>query len=255
MLKRAFRSYLSSLHPRNFKKLTNNNGGFWLFYWVFIYPLIVSGSNPNFPHFMWFTMIKMFPFFLMGWSSMSSRFLMPKAMFLCPMKEEDRREYINAVLVMKIGFPVLVGIVIELLFSLYYGFKPLQIIAIAFVHFSVGIAMHICFEGKGKNDQIISQARIDKNGKTRWAWMNVVLMIWAILLLAGFEVIDMTSAMDWWSGIAIGVSLVAFVIFDIAIVATQYRDTIVQAGNYELTFHVLSKVPTNETIEFDLFKK
>ena len=255
MLKRAFQSYLSSLHPRNFKKFQKNNAGFWLIYWAFIYPLIISGSNPDFARFMWFTMIKALPFFLMGFSSLSSRFLMAKAMFLCPMKEEDRREYINAVLVMKIGIPVLVGIVIELLFSLYYGFKPLQIVAIAFIHFSVGIAMHICFEGRGKNDRVISQARLDKNGKTRWAWMNVVLMVWGIFLLAGFEAIDMTSQMSMWSGIAIGVSLVAFVIFDIAIMVTQYHDTIAQAGNYELTFHILSKVPTNENVEFDLFKK
>ena len=156
---------------------------------------------------------------------------------------------------MKIGFPVLIGIGIELLFSLYYGFKPLQIMAIAFVNFSIGVAMHICFEGKGKNDRVISQARIDKNGKTRWAWMNVVLMVWGIFLLAGFEAIDMTSQMNMWSGIAIGVSLVAFMIFDVVIMVTQYHDTIVQAGNYELTFHVLSKVPTNENVEFDLFKK
>lgn len=255
MLKRAFQSYMSSLHPRNFKKLQKNNAGFWLIYWVFLYPIIVSGSNPNFAQFMWFTMIKMFPFFLMGFSGLSSRFLMPKAMFLCPMKEEDRREYINAVLLMKIGVPVLVGIGIELLFSLYYGFKPLQIAAIAFIHFSVGVALHICFEGKGKNDQTISQARIDKNGKTRWAWMNIVLMVWGLLLLAGFEVIDMTAEMELWSGIAIGISLVAFVIFDVIIIVTQYRGTIEQAGNYELTFRVLSKVPTNEKVEFNMFKK
>lgn len=254
MLKRAFQSYLSSLHPRNLKKLQKNNAGFWLIYWAFIYPLIMSGSNPEFAKFMWFTMIKMFPFFMMGWSGLSSRFLMPKAMFLCPMKEEDRREYINAVLVMKIGFPMLVGIVIELIFSLYYGFKPLQMVAIAFIHFSLGIALHICFEGKGKYDQRISQARVDKNGKTRWAWMNVVLMIWALLLLAGLEVVDMTLGMSLWSGIIIGISLVAFVVLDVAIMVTQYHDTIVQAGNYELTFQVLSKVPTNENVEFDLFK-
>ncbi len=254
MLKQAFQSYLSSLHPRNVKKL-KNNGGFWLIYWAFIYPLIISGSNPNFAQFMWFTMIKILPFFIMGWSNLSSKFLMPKAMFLCPMKEEDRREYINAVLLMKIGFPILIGIGIELLFGLRYGFNPLQIMAIAFIDFSLGVSTHICFEGKGKNNQTISQARIDKNGKTRWAWMNVVLMVWGILLLAGFELIDMTSEMSLWSGIVIGVSLVAFAIFDAAIIITQYRGTLKQAGNYELTFRVLGKVPTNENVEFDIFKK
>lgn len=255
MLKQALQSYLSSLHPRNIKKLQKSNGGFWLIYWAFIYPLIISGSNPNFAEFMWFTMIKMTPFFLMGWSNLSSKFLMPKAMFLCPMKEEDRREYINAVLLMKIGFPVILGIGIEVIWSMFFGFKPLQIVAIAFIHFSVGIAIHICFDGKGKNDQNISFARIDKNGKTRWAWMNIVLLVWGIFLLAGFELIDMTASMTLGSAILIGVSLVAFVIFDIAIILTQYGGTIEQAGNYELTFRVLSKVPTDEKVEFDIFKK
>ena len=255
MLKRAFQSYMSSLHPRNLKKLKENGGWFWIIYWAFIYPMIISGSNPNFAQFMWFAMIKMSPVFLMAWSSLSSRFLMPKAMFLCPMKEEDRREYINAVLLMKIGFPVLVGVAIELLFGFYYGFKPLQIIAIAFINFSIGIALHICFEGKGKNDRTISRARIDKNGKTRWAWMNVVLLVWGFLLLAGFELVDMTGQMELWSGIALGISLVVFLIFDIIIIVTQYRDTIEQAGNYELAFRVLSKVPTNQNVEFNLFKK
>lgn len=254
MLKQAFQSYLSSLHPRNVKKL-KNNGGFWLIYWAFIYPLIISGSNPNFAQFMWFTMIKILPFFIMGWSNLSSKFLMPKAMFLCPMKEADREKYINAVLLIKIGFPVLLGIGIELIWSIFYGVKPLQIAAIAFIHFSVGIATYICFDGKGKNDRIISFARVDKNGKTRWAWMNVLLLIWGILLLAGFGLIDMTSEMSLGSAIAIGISLVAFVIFDIAIIITQYRGTIQQAGNYELTFRVLGKVPTNENVEFDIFKK
>ena len=76
-----------------------------------------------------------------------------------------------------------------------------------------------------------------------------------LLLLAGFEAIDMTAEMELWSGIAIGISLVAFVIFDVIIIVTQYRGTIVQAGNYELTFQVLSKVPTNEKVEFNMFKK
>lgn len=255
MLKQAFGSYMSSLHPRNVKKLKDNNGSFWLVYWAFIYPFMISSTNPNFAEFMWFTMIKMIPFFVMGWSNLSSKFLMPKAMFLCPMKEVDRKHYINAVLLMKIGIPVMIGIGIELIWSCFYGFNPLQILAIAFIHFSIGIATYICFEGRGKNDQAINFARMDEQGRTRWAWMNLVLMIWGIFLLAGFELVDMTAQMSIGSLIVLGVSLTAFLIFDIAIIVTQYKGTIEQAGNYELTFHVLSKVPTNDNVEFDMFKK
>ena len=255
MLKQAFGSYLLSLHPRNIKKLKSNNGGFWLIYWAFIYPIIISGSNPNFAEFMWFTMVKMIPFFVMGWSNLSSKFLMPKAMFLCPMKEEDRREYINAVLIMKIGLPVILGILIELVWSAFFGFHPWQILTISFIHFSIGIATYICFDAPDKNHNNVSFARKDKNGNLRWAWMNIVSLIIGVILLAGLELVDMTFGMTLGSGIAIGVTTGILLILDILILITQYKCTVENAGNYELTFRVLSKVPTNDNVEFDIFKR
>ncbi len=254
MLKQAFRSYLSAIHPRNIKKIKENGNWFWVIYFSIIYPTLMGATNPNFGRIMLFTMVKMIPFFLMGWSNISSKFLMSKAMYLCPMKQEERKEYINCVLFIKIGFPVLIGIIVELIWSIFHGFYLWQIITIAFIHFSIGIATYICLDAPDKNDQRISFARKDKKGRWRWAWMNIILLVWAVFLLAGFELIDMTEDMDLGSLIVMGISLVAFVIFDITIIVTQYRRTIELAGDYELNFKVLSKVPTSEDVEFDIFK-
>lgn len=256
MLKQAFRSYLSALHPRNIKKLKESQNWFSIIYFLFIYPFIISSINdsPGAAKIIWFTIIKMLPFLLMIWSNISSKFLISKAMFLCPMKQEERKEYINCVLLIKIGVPVLVGIGIELIWSIFYGLHLWQIIAIAFIHFSLGIATYICFEAPGKYDQNVTMAKKDKTGKTKWAWMNIVSMILGMLLLVGLEITDMTASMTLFNGIAVGIALAILLIFDILIIITQYQSTIEEACNYEQTFRVLGKVPTNENVEFDIFK-
>lgn len=255
MLKQAFRSYLSALHPRNLKKVKNGNW-FWIVYWLIIYPIIIgSTNNPNFAQLIWSTVIKMWPFFLMAWSNLSSKFLMSKAMYLCPMTLNERKEYINAVLVIKIGCPVLFGLLIEMVWSIFYGFHPWQCLAILFTHFSIGIATYICFEAPTKADRWISYARKDKHGNIRWAWMNIVNTVVGIFLLMGFELSDMTEGMTMGSGIFIGICLGIMLIMDICIIATQYEATVESAGEYELNFRILGKVPTNDNVEFDLFNK
>lgn len=255
MLKQAFHSYLSSLHPRNIKKEKNRATPFLIVYFLFFYPSLMSASNPNFAKYMWFTMIKMLPLFIMWWSNISSKFLMPKAMFLCPMKQEDRKEYINDVLLLKIGFPILVGLGIELVWSIFYGFSLWQILAILLIHFSLGISTYICFEAMGKGDRRISYARKDKKGQIRWAWMNLADLLLALLLLMGFELSDMKPEMDLGDGMLVVCWLGVLLILDVLIVVRQYSQTIENACDYELNFRVLGMVPTNTDLEFDLFKK
>ncbi len=254
MLKQAFRSYLSAIHPRNIKKIKEDGNWFWYIYFLFIYPMLMSSINGNdFALYICFTIVKMLPILLMGWSNVSSKFLMSKAMFLCPMKQEDRRRYINCVLLMKIGIPVCLGIAIELIWSIFYGFKPWQMITIAFIHFSIGIATYLCFEGKGRNDQNINFARRDKAGNTRWAWVNIVALIWAVLVLVCMEIADMTSGMNLENAGIIGISVVMLLVCDIWIIKTQYHSTIEQAGDYELTFRVLGKVKGKTNTALDIF--
>lgn len=261
MLKQAFRSYLSALHPRNIKKLKESPNWFSTIYFLCIYPMLMSIINDDdFARFIWFAMIKLLPFWLMIWSNVTSKFLMPKAMFLCPMKQEERKEYINCVLLIKIGIPVLFGIALELIWSIFDGFHLWQIIEIAFVHFSIGIATYICFEEAGRNDQQIPYVKKDKKGKTKRAWMNIVSLVLGLLFLAGVRVEDLTSGITFQNGIhldgvLVAIFLVLFLIFDIRILATQYECTIENACNYEQTFRVLGKVPTNDNVEFDIFKK
>ena len=190
---------------------------------------------------------------LMAWSNISSKFLMSKAMFLCPMKRKERSTYINCVLLFKIGIPVVLGVAIELIWSLFFGFKPWQILTIAFTHFSIGIASYLCFEGKGKNDQNINFARKDKSGNIRWAWVNIVALVWGVIVLVCMEIADMTSAMSWDSAVIIGGSVIMLLVCDIWIIKTQYHDTIEQAGDYELTFRVLCKVKGKTNTALDIF--
>lgn len=260
MLKQAFRSYLSALHPRNIKKLNNGNG-FWSIYFLFIYPMLMTlTQGDEFMKAFWFMMVKMAPFGLMLWSNVESKFLMPKAMFLCPMKKEERKEYINYVLLIKIGVSILVGIVIELIWSIFYGFHLQLILAMAFANFSLGIATYICIDELGRNDQNVPLAKRDKKGNSKRAWMNVVLMILGILFIAGVQVEDLISGITFPNGIDLDVVLVViflvlFLILDIRIIVTQYESTIESAGNYENAFRILGKVPTVDNVEFDLFKK
>lgn len=241
MLKLAFKSYLSAIHPRNIKKITFNNS-FWIIYWAFIYPLIISSSNKDMAKLILFTMVKMIPFIFMGWSNLVSRHHMSKAMYLCPMTASERREYVNAILLFKMSTPVLLGVFLQLVWSVFFGFNIAQFFATLFIYFSMGVATYICVEGKDKRDQTISYATEDKSGNTRWAWMNIVLIVWCILLLVGLEYTDMTNSMSPTSAIFITLSLIAFFIFDILIFAKQYKKMLEQLSNYEITFHVLSKV-------------
>lgn len=255
MLKQAFRSYLSALHPRNIKKLNNGNG-FWSIYFLFIYPMLMTlTQGDEFLKAFWFIMIKMMPFGLMLWSNVESKFLMPKAMFLCPMKTGERKEYINYVLLIKIGIPVLFSIVIELVWSMFCGFQPLQMVVIVFMHFSLGISTYICVDELGRNDQNIPLAERDKEGKSKRAWSNVILLLLGVFTLAGLEMVDLTIGMSMVSGVIIAIAVAIALILDIRIIATQYDSTIESAGNYENAFRILGKVPTNDNVEFDIFKK
>ena len=250
MLKQAFYSYLSAIHPRNIKKLKEEGNWFWYIYFLFIYPMLMNTINgDDFAQYIWFTAIKMLPILLMSWSNLPSKFLMPKAMFMCPMKQEDRKKYINSVLFLKIGIPILFGVSIELVWSIFYGFKIWQILTIAFVHFSIGIASYLCFEGKGKYDKSINFARRDKSGNIRWAWVNILSLILAVLLLIGLEMADMTSFMTKGSAIVIGIVVIMLFFCDVWIITHQYEETIEQAGDYELTFRVLSKVKMNSALD------
>ena len=149
MMKQAWRSYLASLHPRKIKKLREKvvYAGIYMFVLICY---IISGalSEATYIDIIVITLIRLLPLFLNGYSGLSSQLLMPKAMFLSPMKEEERREYANCVLTIKIGVSVLLSMVIEMIWSVFTGIHLWRSLAVMFTIFSIGIALHICEELK-----------------------------------------------------------------------------------------------------------
>ena len=64
-----------------------------------------NGIGEDYLFFLLDTLIKCFPLLLMGWSNLLGRISMPKAMFFVPMQKEERKAYINYILLIKIGIP------------------------------------------------------------------------------------------------------------------------------------------------------
>ncbi len=251
MLKQACRSYLASLHPRNIKKVKSTNA-FWLVYWIFVWPGLMGSTNEEVGADLFYLSTKMIPFLIMTWSNISSRYLMTKQMFIAPMKKEDREKYVNYVLYLKIGFPVCIGFLMEMMYSCLLGFNWYRTFVQIFIYLSVGIAMYVCIDGTGWADRNITWGRRGADGKMKWAFMNMTTFVWGLLALAGLEANDIPAQMDILANILVNGGLLVFAIFNILIIRNQYKDVIEHASNYEASFRILGKVPE---VKYDLFAK
>lgn len=252
MLKQAFRSYLASLHPRNIKKVKGSSNAYWIIYWIFIWPMMMRTWNDETGNSTLYLITKMIPFLIMSWSNISSKFLMTKEMYLCPMKSEERERYINYILYFKIGFPVFVGLLIEIVWSFFIGFHVFRTLAMVFIYFSVGIAIYICLDTVDQTNRRVTWGRTGRDGKVKWAWMNLISFVYGLMIMFSFENTDLTVQMDILSGVFIGVGLILMSIFNVLIIRMQYRETMEQAQNYEYEFKVIKK---EENVKYDLFAK
>lgn len=244
MLKQALRSYLASLHPRNYKKIKNGTFLGLCIYWFVISPIINDFDHSGEAvEQIWFYAVILTPFLLMWWSNLEHKLSMPKLMYMLPTKAEGRRKYLHALLVIKIGFPVLVAVILRLIHGAIYGMDWLQIFLSSFAILSFGIGMYVCSELRSKFDRYIRYAVRGKDGTGKDAWLNWMCMIYAVIYLIvimGLEVEGGTlGLLDWaWT---LGF-LSIHVIMDIAIIKTRYKATIEDVCNYEEAFNVLGKV-------------
>lgn len=244
MLKQAWRSYLASLHPRNYKKIKYLGiEFFWLYYFI-INPIVGDHELVEdwaFKVLFWITILT--PYYLMWWSNLGHKLSMPKMMYLLPMKTEGRREYLNTLLVIKIGFPTLVHFILQLIQGAIYGTDWLEILLSTLAVASFGIGMYVCSELRSKFDRYIRYGVRGKDGTGKDAWLNWFCMIYAVI----YRLVAMMIESD---GEPIGVLgwiwiigfLSILLIFDIAIIKTRYRATIEDVCNYEEAFNVLGKV-------------
>jgi hypothetical protein len=261
MMKQAFRSYLASLHSGNLKKLRESA----VYLWTYMVLLFVYGSvalvqdNGYGDLACSFVLRVLFPLALMFWSDLGSKYLMPKAMFLCPMKEEERKEYIKCVLVVKIGAMVLSSFCVELIWSIFYGFRFWEILLVPFLFFLFGIAQYAgCGVKRDEKGQIPNHVE-DKYGNKIPVWMNAMLMICvfvALVFITGYdlEILEMGNTKDAFVVLVFGGTSLAFaVLFAYLIAKRQFKYTIQQSGDYEFQFDIKGKVESPK--KYDLFAK
>ncbi len=239
MLKFAWRAYVKTFQLKSIKEAAKKDFSIWLLplFWLLINPIFVVGAE-NVLDFYLGILYRFVPMIIMAVSNISSKFLMSKSLFLTPMSFADRKDYLQKVLLMKIGVPVLVGMGIECIRGIWFGFSLGQLLAMSFLHISQGISIYLCVETIGKNDARIQWARRKKDGSYGGAWLNLINFALILLLLVGLEEGELAGE---WSGIIIcwlGVILV----LDILIVSRQYEDTIEYLGDYERYFNILGKV-------------
>lgn len=237
MFKQAWRSYIASLHPRYLRKAYDNGAIFGLIYWFVIYPIIMNAvtGNVEFYDVMALMFMRMIPSLIMAWSNINSKFLMPKAMYLAPMKEQDREEFIRNVLLVKIGVSVLLGVCIEVVWGIFTGFRMGKVIIMLLVNLSIGVANYIATKKKGLNYFVII--------------IGIIIMVFIAFLEIGTEG-SLTGFCKWF----IALATVVLPVLDIILIQKKYQPTIALAGEYELAFKVEGKVEPKQ-VKFDLFAK
>lgn len=240
MFKQALRSYVTSLHPRNFRKIKDTSGMFLWFYWLLINPAIMEIERTGewkFKVFFWITTIT--PFYMMWWSNLGYKLSMSKLMYLLPLKTEERKRYLTMLLLIKIGFPVVVGIVLHIVFAMIYGMAWWRIIICAVCTCSFGIGMYVCSELRSKFNRYIRYAVRGKDGTGKDAWLNWICMIYSVIVMLFFRMAEYEGEMEsfmenmWIIGI-VGICIV----MDVIIIKTRYKDAIEDVCNYEKVFDV-----------------
>ena len=248
MFKQAWRSYLASLHPRNIKKIKNSAAlGFWI-YWFVISPIInVFDDSGERAEQIWFYAVNLTPYMIAWWSNLGHRLSMPKQMYLLPMQALQKAEYVRCLLIIKIGFPTLIGVTLHIIRGFIYGIHPFQILACVMAMISFGIGMYVCSELRSKYDRYIRYAVRAEDGNGIDAFLNWICMIYSAIyhLTASFADVEIGEGNSllilalWYI-----IPLVPMIVMDIAIIKIRYHATIMDVCNYEDAYNVLGKVKT-----------
>ena len=237
MFKQAWRSYLASLHPRNIRKAYDKGMIFPLIYWFVIYPLIMNATTDNIDYYnvMALMLMRMIPSIVLGWSACGSKYLMSKAVYLSPMKMNERKEYIKNVLLIKIGTTVFLGMCIEVVWEFFTGFHIGKMLVIMLANLTIGIAYLVT--GEKKEGNIFSKV------------MAILLMVAIAFVEVGTE-----GSLTTINNVFIVIAVIILPVVNIIIVRKKYDATIAFAGNYELAFKIEGKVNPQQ-VKFDLFAK
>ena len=250
MLKHAWRSYLASLHPRNYKKIKDSVSlGLWI-YWLVISPIMRDWANgEDAIEQISFYFANLTPYLMMWWSNLEQKLPMPKEMYLVPMKSGQRAEYVRILLMIKIGFPAVVGCILHVIRGLVYGLKLYGIMRCTIAVVSFGIGMYVCSSLRSKFDRYIRYAVRGEDGTGKDAFLNWACMIYAVIYHFFASAIFVSAVEGAGVGTSIwdelffcGMPILVMIILDIAVIKTRFLWTVVDTCNYEENYRVFGKV-------------
>lgn len=233
MLKQAFRSYLTTLHPRSRRKRKVESKDFirtfiivWIFWWVFsdvtIFWLIIRAT----------------PLFLIQWTNLGIGTYMGKAMLLCPMRQETRKKYINYMIGLKIGCPVVLGFLLEFIWSMVYGFDICRSFVLLISYISYGIAENIHIHCIDKMDNRVLKAKKDTEGNVKWSWLNFSVSFVVLFMVINYGLTEIEGIQGQFYKITTLIGSVYLMIMDTVIFCTQYKDMLDEVTDYELAFYI-----------------
>ena len=262
MMKQAFRSYIASIHPRNIKNLKEKAPGWWVYVLIiglYVVPaILLEGSPQN-----WTAsyILLLLPMLFMTWSDLNSKYLMSKRLFLCPMKKEEREEYIRCVLICKISGALVVGVLVWVIWCMDYGVQIWRLGMMLFIYASAGIATYISYEYRiVEIGQKTPWVIYEKDGKKIYPHLGTILICAVFLEMGAFAYLDFTpeilraEKVFPFFAAGVGIVFIAMVILDIVIIKGQFPYVTENIGDYGKNFKI-TQVKKPVQVKYDLFEK
>jgi len=248
MFKQALYTYWKSLHPRNLKFIKDK---YWTTF-IILFVLLPDYTEVKRDGIAAFYTVTIFlPIAIMKISNLVYKLKVPKALFLVPMKEKDRENYVKCLLGIKIGASMLLGFVIQCIWGLYYEIPFVEMLAILFSYLSYGIADYICVEGNFGGGSKIEHGVRTASGVIAYSSCNLIniVAVWFVLWICAPQRLDEALLHDVALTPAMQVAVILMLILDIIIIIRSYRDMMKCICDYEENFLFENK---GETIEKQL---
>lgn len=240
MLERALRVYMGGYHPGNLKKLLHNFWGTYSITYLFvisplvIFDEIVFSSLGN--------ALLYYCIVIMMMVGVSNNVLVPltlqKQMFLAPMEEKERTEYIKALLLVKLVVPFFMMAVLLLGLAIAFQKDLLMLLNVLFA--TISLTVTVILQPVGERERKTGQ-RV-KNSWIAMLWYTVNILFAAFhLVIAVLSILD-EEPHSLGVGIYFGISLVIQVILNIYIYRRNVPIIIEGAMDYENCMCMLENV-------------
>lgn len=232
MFKQALYTYWTSLHPRNLKYIVDKRWHTFILVFVLL-PSFAEVKEYGAGAFYPFTIF--LPVALMKMSNLVRKINIPKTLFLSPMQEKERKNYIKCLIGIKIGASMLLGLIIQLVWRLFYPISVVEILICMFTYLSYGIAEYFCVEGTLDDGNKIEHGVRGTDGKITASSCNLLVIVGVAIVCMGFMPLNITqeAVQVVLESPERTILLVPMLFFDIIIVIRQYRDMLNTVCNFE----------------------